>query len=146
MIVLVRINRCRAAGGSVEACAYRAWRLGGLLRNTSLRNKMKYLVAMNGSTVEGVFCIRGVAPDALPGRVQFDITPVNNDCFNIIENLITQLNQATNKLKYIQGASYLYQERFRNAGIEIPELKCCDYDNIPLMEAIHIENKVRPEI
>ena len=141
MIVLVRINRCRANGGSVEACAFRAWKLSGLLRNATLRNQMKYLVAINGSVVEGVFCIRAVAPDALPGRVQFDITPVNNDCFNIIENLITQLNQATNKLKYIQGASYLYEERFRNVGIEIPELKCCDYENIPVVEAEQIERR-----
>jgi hypothetical protein len=65
MIVVVKINRCITAVGSVAACAYRAWRLTGLLTNHTLRNQFKYLIVMNGYNIEGIFCIQAVAPDHL---------------------------------------------------------------------------------
>lgn len=146
MIIIVKINKCLAAGGNVAACAYRAWRLGKLITNPTLRNRFKYLVAMNGYNVVGVFCIRGVARDPEPNRVQFDLTPINQDCYNAIENLIHRLNQATQKTRYIQGAGYIFDDHFRMAGIEIPEIKCCEYENVLLVESIQIEQKERPKI
>ena len=144
MLVVVRINRCMAGGGSVAACAYRAWRLRRLLIDATLRNKCKYLVALNGAVVEGVFCIKGVAPDVLPGKVQFDLEPVSKECFIAIEQAISALYAQTNLLKYLQGSRYIMEEHFNMAGIEVPRMKCCDYDNIPLLEPNQIEQKNRP--
>ncbi len=146
MIVVVKINKCLAAGGNVSACAYRAWRLSGLINNPTLRNRLKYLVAMNGYNVMGVFCIRAVARDPEPNRVQFDLTLVNQDCYNIIEDLINRLNQSTQKTRFIQGAGYIFDDHFRLAGISIPETHCCECDNIPLVESAEIEQKERPQV
>jgi hypothetical protein len=101
---------------------------------------------MNGYNVVGVFCIRSVARDSEPNRVQFDLTPINQDCYNTIEDLINRMNQATQKTRFIQGAGYVFDDHFRMAGIEIPEIKCCEYENIPLVESAQIEQKQRPKI
>jgi hypothetical protein len=60
--------------------------------------------------------------------------------------LINRLNQATQKTRFIQGAGYVFDDHFRMAGIEIPEIKCCEYENIPLVESVQIEQKQRPKI
>ncbi len=147
MIVVVKINRCIASGGSVAACAYRAWRLTGLLTNHTLRNQCKYLIAMNGPKIEGIFCIQAVAPDHLhAGRVQFDLKPVNDKCYATLENLLEQYNERTNKTRYIQGAGYIRLEELNLLGIEIPKLACCDYANIPVVHASEIQQMERPNL
>jgi uncharacterized membrane protein YedE/YeeE len=147
MIIVVKINRCLAAGGSLAACAYRAWRLSSLMTNPTLRNECKYLVAMNGYSVVGVFCIRGVAWDLIePSRVQFDMTPASNECFHAVENMINQLNNITQKTRYIQGAGYIKINHFTMAGVQVTQLNCCDQGNIPLLEPHEIEQIQRPNL
>jgi hypothetical protein len=143
MIIVVRINRCRTAGGSVAACAYRAWRLSTLLHNTAFRNRFRFLVALNGPNVEGVFCINGVAPDVLPGKVQFDLDPVNDECFLSIQNAIGAIYESAN-LKYLQGSRYITEEHFLQAGVEVPMVDCCPLRNIPVIEGLQIQNLERP--
>lgn len=143
MIVAVRINKCRAAGGSVAACAYRAWLLSRLLTDTSLRNSCKFLVALNGPVVEGVFCIKGVAPDTLPRRVQFDLEPVSNECFIAIKNAIDAIYDSA-RLRYLMGSRYIFEEHFTLAGVEVPSMTCCPNGNIPLLEPNQIEPHTRP--
>ncbi|MEY4128125.1 MAG: hypothetical protein RL737_2314, partial [Bacteroidota bacterium] len=96
MIVVVRIHDCLAVGGRIQACSYRAWKMGRLLNDTAFRNRMRFLVAMNGPHVVGVFCIRAVAPDVLPRRVQFDIDATAVNCAQRIEDLIRSYSQASN--------------------------------------------------
>ena len=144
MIVVVRINQCMRAGGTVPGCAYRAWRLGRLLIDHTYRNRFKYLVALNGRNVEGVFCINAVAPDPIPGKVQFSLTPVNSDCFNTIENIIDNLYGPCN-LNKLMGSRYLDTDDFNAAGIQIPEITCCPQENIPLIGADQIEQFERPQ-
>jgi hypothetical protein len=147
MIIVVKINRCMAAGGNVSACAYRAWRLTRLLNDVSFRNSCKYLVAMNGSTIEGIFCIKAIARDILHvGRVQFDLKPVGNNCFDSLEALIHEYNEKTNKLRYIQGAGYIYEEQLIAYGIDLPKLECCDNGTIPIVEASEIKQMERPNL
>lgn len=143
MIVVVRINKCRAAGGSVAACAYRAWLLSRLLTDANLRNNCKYLVALNGPAVEGVFCIKGVAPDALPRRVQFDLEPVSKECFIAMKNAIDSIYESA-RLRYLMGSRYVFEEQFRMAGVEVPSMNCCPNGNIPLLEPNQIEPNGRP--
>ena len=147
MIVVVKINRCITTGGSVAACAYRAWRLTGLLTNHTLRNQCKYLIAMNGYNIEGIFCIQAVAPDHLhAGRVQFDLKPVNAKCCEILEGILKQYNERTNKTRYIQGAGYIRLEELGFAGIEIPKISCCEYANIPIVDSSEIQQLERPNL
>lgn len=144
MLVVVRINQCLVGGGTVAACAYRAWGLNRLLTDATLRNSSKYLVALNGSVVEGIFCIKGVAPDPLPGKVQFAIEPVSRECFLALEPAISDIYHNTRLIKMVQRARYINEEHFRISGIEIPEIKCCDLGNIPVLEPNQIEQYQRP--
>jgi len=139
MIVVVRVHDCLSAGGNVRACSYRAWKTGRLLRDAAFRNRMRFLVAMNGPHVVGVFCIRAVAPDVLPGRVQFGIDQTTEDCANDIVALITRFSQVSNKLKY-QGTKYLLAEDFRLVGIAIPNTECCQFEAIYLAQTAQIPN------
>lgn len=147
MIIVVKINRCIAAGGAVAACAYRAWTITGLLSNTTLRNSCKILVAMNGSTIEGIFCINAVARDTIyPNRVQFDLKEVNKNCFDSIERLIYAYEERTHKLRYIQGSGYVHREQLLAVGIEIPTVDCCENGTIPIVEASEIKQMERPNL
>lgn len=137
MIVVVRVHDCLSAGGNIPACSYRAWKMGRLLRDAAFRNRMRFLLAMNGPHVVGVFCIRAVAPDVLPGRVQFDIDPTTGECAHGIEELVTRFSQVSNKLKY-QGTRYLLEEDFRQVGIQIPVMGCCQFDEVYLAQAAQI--------
>lgn len=137
MIVVVRVHDCLSAGGNVRACSYRAWKTGRLLRDAAFRNQMRFLVAMNGPHVVGVFCIRAVAPDVLPQRVQFDIDQTTEDCANNIVALITRFSQVSKKLKY-QGTKYLLGKDFRQAGIAIPNMNCCQFGEIYLAQTAQI--------
>lgn len=145
MFIVVKIHKCRAGGGSVEACAYRAWTLSRLLHDAPHRNRFRYLVALNGQNVEGVFCINGVAPDILPGRVKFDLQPVSQECFAIIQNAIATIYESAN-LKSAQRPRYITEEHFNQDGIEVPETNCCPLRTIPLLERNQIEDQKRPEI
>jgi hypothetical protein len=139
MIVVVRVHDCLSAGGNIPACSYRAWKMGRLLRDAAFRNRMRFLVAMNGPHVVGVFCIRAVAPDVLPGRVQFDIDPTTGECAHTIEGLIARFSQVSQKMKY-QGTRYLLEEDFRQVGIQIQDIDCCQFEEIYLAQTAQIPN------
>jgi hypothetical protein len=137
MIVVVRIHDCLAVRGGIQACSYRAWKMGRLLKDTAFRNRMRFLVAMNGPHVVGVFCIRAVAPDVLPRRVQFDIDATAVNCAQGIEDLIRSYSQVSNKLKH-QGTRYLLEEDFQQVGIHIPDFDCCQFDEVYLAQTAEI--------
>jgi len=146
MIVVVRINRCRLNGGSVAGCAYRAWSLGRLLGAAAFRDQFKYLIALNGGMVEGIFCIHSVALDPIPARqrkVQFGLTPVNENCFNALENLINDLYIPCS-LNRLQGSRYITLADIAAAGFDFPNIDCCN-NGINLVEAWEIQQIERPQ-
>ena len=150
MFIVVSVNKCYATGAPLHACAYRAWKLSSLLtRPPAFRNQFRFLVAKARGSVVGVFCITGVSPDfLLPGRVQFQLSPLSDSCSIAIENYFNNLllNDAfERRFKRIVGSSYLPVEELQQYNIEIPKLDCCSNSEMVLLQPNQIEVHPRPE-